>query len=136
MLPKHFEMMAVLSLLASAWFVPQFGSRVFGVIEKSAAQFAKNKSLAILAIAFAAILLRLGLLAFVPVPVPEIHDEFSYLLAADSAGYGALPRILHCGRARDATLCAEIIPRAIQFLRHLKLAPCIHSLGVYGRWFE
>jgi hypothetical protein len=44
MLPKHFEMMAVLSLRAGAWFVPKFGNRVFGAIEKSAAQFARTIS--------------------------------------------------------------------------------------------
>jgi hypothetical protein len=82
--PELVPALALVGALFLAWFFPRLGETVFSRIERFGACLARKKALTIVALALFPILVRLSLLPLVPVPVPHIQDEFSYLLAADT----------------------------------------------------
>ncbi len=80
-------------VIAFCW--PQAGSVWFAKIEKFFGRLARRRAASVVVVGTMAILLRLAILPLEPIPQPFIHDEFSYVLAADTFASGRLTNPTH-----------------------------------------
>jgi hypothetical protein len=78
------EALAVVVALVAALTYPQFGASWFAKAERVFVQLANRRWLSVMLCGALALALRAALLPIEPIPKPVVHDEFGYLLAADT----------------------------------------------------
>lgn len=84
----EFGLTAIAAAAAYAW--PQIGAGWFASVERLFSRLALRKMLSVVVVGLSVLALRVAILPLIPIPIPFVTDDFSFLLAADTFLHGRL----------------------------------------------
>jgi len=89
------EFSLVILFLSCALVYPALAEKQFSAFEHRFRRFAQRRTRAVIGTFILALGLRAALLPVLPIPVPQVDDEFSHLLLADTLAHGRLANPSH-----------------------------------------
>jgi hypothetical protein len=89
------ELGMVVVALVLAFIFPMLGSRWFEASERALGKLAEKPAMAVVVTGLTALAARAATLPILPIPIPAFHDEFCYMLAADTFAHGRIANPTH-----------------------------------------